>query len=437
MYLLAVAAVRTNVRSFEGIARQLFPGGKRAFSYWVAFIRWFYSFGACVGYVISVGDCLTPIFAEAHRRQPDNKAIAYFDSTSGRRLLMSLIWLCIMLPLVIPKHIDSLRYASAFAVACMSYFVVVIIVHSSIHGLPEHKHNLILSGNQNEDEPGPNIYFFRTGNSALSGLGVYCFAYVCQINAMEALWDMRPEVRSVKNFTIASFIGMMICGTLYVLVSVFGYFDFGSEDLASNSILRMYNPLSEPEVMLAYVGVLVKLCVSYALLSIASRNAIYYVIGWQTRYRVPRLKRRKLNDEEVGNQNGEMQEMEDFQKVKDSSNMPVDVDDGELVNVENNQFVDNIPFWQHLLVVVILAAVKLLCGLFVPNIRIVFGFTGAISGGFLGFIFPSLFCMYSGNFTLREVGWFNYIMTYLLLICGVIAVVFGTGATIYSTATDS
>ncbi|CBZ36583.1 amino acid permease [Leishmania donovani] len=41
--------------------------------------------------------------------------------------------------------------------------------------------------------------------------------------------------------------------------------------------------------------------------------------------------------------------------------------------------------------------------------------------------------MYSGNFTVAQVGWFTYLNTYLLLICGVVGIVFGTGGTIYVT----
>ncbi|CAJ1039626.1 putative Transmembrane amino acid transporter protein, partial [Leishmania shawi] len=100
---------------------------------------------------------------------------------------------------------------------------------------------------------------------------------------------------------------------------------------------------------------------------------------------------------------------------------------------EDTTYVDNIPFWQHLLVVLALSVTSLLCGLFIPNINTVFGFAGAISGGFIAFVFPALFIMYSGSFTVAQVGWFTYLNTYLLLICGVVGIVFGTIGTIYMT----
>lgn len=78
----------------------------------------------------------------------------------------------------------------------------------------------------------------------------------------------------------------------------------------------------------------------------------------------------------------------------------------------------------------------LLCGLFIPNINTVFGFAGSISGGFMAFIFPALFFMYSGGFCVERVGWFNYLCTYSILLVGVIGVIFGTGGTIYSVVTS-
>ncbi|CCW69850.1 unnamed protein product [Phytomonas sp. Hart1] len=100
---------------------------------------------------------------------------------------------------------------------------------------------------------------------------------------------------------------------------------------------------------------------------------------------------------------------------------------------DDTTYIDNIPFKKHLIVVVVLCVASLLSGLFIPKITTVFGFAGSICGGFMAFIFPALFYMYSGGFTVRQEGWFNYYITYLLLICGVIGIVFGLIGTIYNT----
>ncbi|PWU93035.1 putative amino acid transporter [Trypanosoma cruzi] len=147
---------------------------------------------------------------------------------------------------------------------------------------------------------------------------------------------------------------MTLCFLLYAMVSFFGYMDFGRK--VDGSILLMYDPLQEPEVMVAYVGVLSKLCASYSLLFMACRNAIYHIIGWDA---------------------------------------------------------DELPYWKHCIAVTILSTIVLFCGLFIPKIQTVLGFAGSITGGSLGFLLPALFAMYSGDWTWRKVGCVHYVCTYI------------------------
>ncbi|PWU85286.1 putative amino acid transporter [Trypanosoma cruzi] len=124
--------------------------------------------------------------------------------------------------------------------------------------------------------------------------------------------------------------------------------------------------------MVAYIGLLVKLCASFPLISMATRNSLYHSVGWDP---------------------------------------------------------DKLPFWKHCVVVVSLAVAALLFGLFIPSINMVFGFIGSFCGGATGFLLPSILMMYGGNWSLRSVGWAHYTITYALLFAGVVMVVFGTGAT--------
>ncbi|CBH13848.1 amino acid transporter 1, putative [Trypanosoma brucei gambiense DAL972] len=359
IYALGVAAERTNIRTYEGVARALLgPWG----AYYTAATRAFFSFSACVAYVISVGDILSATLKGTNA--PD-----FLKQKSGNRLLTSLMWLCFMLPLVIPRHIDSLRHISTIAFILMIYTVVVVVVHSCMNGLPENIKNVSVGKNDNAE-----IILFNSGNRAIEGLGVIMFAYLFQVVALEVYENMTN--RSVGRFVIASAIALGICFTLYVMTSFFGYLDFGRA--VTGSVLLMYDPVNEPAIMVGFVGVLVKLCVSYALLGLACRNALYDVIGW------------------------------DFREV---------------------------AFWKHCIAVVTLSVVMLLCGLFIPKINTVLGFAGSISGGSLGFILPSLLVMYSGGFTWQKVGPFYYLTTYAVLLTGVIAIVFGTGCAIWGTFT--
>ncbi|CCW71574.1 unnamed protein product [Phytomonas sp. Hart1] len=422
---MGIAVCKTNIRSFEGMARWLFPKGHYAFSYWAAFIRFFNGLSACIAYVLCVGDSFRPIFKEAHRRNPDNGLISFFNTTVGNRILTIFIWLCGMLPLTIPKHIDSLRYASTFAVTFLIYFSIVVFAHSCTHGLkdfPSHVKISDLDGDANSSER--TIYLFRTGNILLSSIGVFMFAYTCQTVAYEIWWDMRPEVRTPRNFLWSASIGLIITTIIYFFTSFFGYVDFGST-IGSRSILLMYNPINEPQVMIAYIGIIFKLSVSYALKGSTARNSFYYLIGWQKRFAnkasVPPVYRET-----------EASENSTAHHTQDEENEHVPTGEISPINTEEDTtYIDNIPYLWHVIVVLIFSSVTLLFGLFIPKINTVFGFSGSVTGSFLSFIFPALFYMYSGGFSVEREGRFNYYVTYLLLICGVIGIVFGLVGAIY------
>ncbi|PWU98531.1 putative amino acid transporter [Trypanosoma cruzi] len=211
----------------------------------------------------------------------------------------------------------------------MIYFVLVIVVHSCTHGLPDNIHKISVS--KDDDAP---VVLFNSATRRLRGLASLCLHTFVNQLIRGVLGHDGPHAHQVHSCLRA---GMTLCFLLYAMVSFFGYMDFGRK--VDGSILLMYDPLQEPEVMVAYVGVLSKLCASYSLLFMACRNAIYHIIGWDA---------------------------------------------------------DELPYWKHCIAVTILSTIVLFCGLFIPKIQTVLGFAGSITGGSLGFLLPALFAMYSG-----------------------------------------
>ncbi|KPA73910.1 putative amino acid transporter aATP11 [Leptomonas pyrrhocoris] len=345
--LLVQVSERTGLRSFEEMARQLLH--PRA-DIVVAILRALHTIGCSVAYVVTIGDLLRPILASF------DSTPAFLRETKGIRLLQSGFWLVFMLPLVFQRQINSLRYVSAVGILFILYFAVVVVVHSAMNGM---------SAN-----PRPAVRLVNTGNTALEGLGVIIFSYMCQINCVEVALEMRP--RSLRRLTLCAFFSMTICGLLYFVTGLFGYLDFGEVE---GSILLKYNPLEQPQIFVSYIGVFIKICASFGLLNNACRSALFPLIGWDPY---------------------------------------------------------TVAYWKYLIGAVLLAVLDLMLGLFVPNVTMVLGFTGGVCGGSVGFILPALFIMYSGGWTLRSVGIVNYTCTYLVLFAGVVGVVFGTAATIYS-----
>ncbi|KAF8306122.1 hypothetical protein TcBrA4_0034840 [Trypanosoma cruzi] len=123
------------------------------------------------------------------------------------------------------------------------------------------------------------------------------------------------------------------------------------------SILLMYDPLREPEVMVAYVGVLSKLC-SPTRCSLCLRNAIYHIIGWDA---------------------------------------------------------DELPYWKHCIAVTILSTIVLFCGLFIPKIQLCWALP-APSQAALSAIFFRRCLRCTRGLDVEEGGMRHYVCTYILLL---------------------
>lgn len=256
VYILMEAVEKTNKRfySYEALARGLLGRGWDIFA---AFNMWIFCWGSCVSYVISTGDMLS-------RATDDPSVNSFVNSKTGNRLLVSLIWLCIMLPLSIPKQINSLRYASAIGVSCMFYFVIVVIVHSCMNGFEDGK-------------PKHDIKMFKGGNGAVVGFSLFIFSYLCQTNCFEVYTELNKP--SPARITMHTAISMAFCCTLYILAGIFGYLEFGEG--MDESILLKYNIRSDVMVAIAYVGVGIKMCVGFAICMLPTRDSLYYCLAYR------------------------------------------------------------------------------------------------------------------------------------------------------------
>ncbi|CAM42466.1 putative amino acid transporter aATP11 [Leishmania braziliensis MHOM/BR/75/M2904] len=250
-YLLGQAGTRTGLRNYEQIVRTLLGPGA---DYFLAFCMWFLSFGGEVSYVISAKDVLTAFLENA------DSTPAFLLGIWGQRLLTFIVWLVAMLPLCLPKEINSLRYFSCIAIVFIVYFVIAMVVHSVQNGL--------------RADPRPEIRLFNTGNTAIAGLATFMFAFVSQLNAYESYEEMKNP--TPLRLTLGASIAVGMVFVLYLFAGLFGYLDFGAA--MTGSALRHYNPIEDKMMGVGYAGILFKLCVGYGLHMIPVRDAIYHCI---------------------------------------------------------------------------------------------------------------------------------------------------------------
>lgn len=258
IHLLVEAGERTQLKSYEEMAKNLI--GRKS-DYIVAFLMWFFCFGTCVAYVIALGDVIIPFLK--------GQGTGFWNSEWGIHVVTTVIWFCLMLPLSLPKEINSLRYFSLVAVSLIGFFVCVMIYHSIRYGFNE--------------EHLQKVESFRGGAKAIDGLALFMFAFLCQINCFEVYFEMHP--RSVKRMTNDVSISMSICCLLYIIAGFFGYFEF--LDQTQDAILKNYDPRNDVLVMISFIGIAFKLCVGFSLCIQPARDAIFYAFNMGEYHLVP------------------------------------------------------------------------------------------------------------------------------------------------------
>lgn len=211
-------------------------------------------------------------------------------------------------------------------------------------------------------------------NEMLVGITLIMFAYACQSNVYEVFSEMSP--RSVPALTKSSGISAFLSGVLYLLAGWFGYANFGRA--VHGAILDDFHPRRNAAVMIAFICLAVKLCASFVTCIHPTRDSILYTLGW-----------------------------------------------GSYLTVD----------WKkRCLVTFVLCLLALICGLFIPNITIVFGLMGGLGGSTLGFFFPGAYCIFTGGWTPNQVGWADFIGAWSYVVLGCLTFSLGTVASIYQIA---
>ncbi|KPA73964.1 amino acid permease putative (AAT23.2) [Leptomonas pyrrhocoris] len=250
--LLAIVSQKTGLYNWELIARRLMGPG---WDYAVVFVMWVLCFGGDVSYIIALKSILSGFLKNSE------SATAFLKSEGGFRVVTSMLWLVVILPMCLLKEINSLRIISTVAILFVVFFTLTCIIHS---GQTLHHRGM-------RDD----LVYFQTGNTAINGLSSLMFAFIAQVNAPEISREMYKF--SVHRVFLSALLGMVLCAVLYFLTGLFGYLDFGPE--VSDSILAMYNPMKDHLMAVSYVGMLLKICVGFSLHLIPCRDCVYYVLG--------------------------------------------------------------------------------------------------------------------------------------------------------------
>uniref|UniRef100_H2MY77 Amino acid transporter transmembrane domain-containing protein n=1 Tax=Oryzias latipes TaxID=8090 RepID=H2MY77_ORYLA len=243
--------------------------------------------------------------------------------------LIIIVTTCIILPLALMKHLGYLGYTSGFSLSCMVFFLSVIYKKFNI-ACP-----LERFGNSTVDTAIPESTctskFFTINQETAYTIPILAFAFVCHPEVLPIYTELsNPTKRRMQNIGNVSILGMFV---MYFFTAVFGYLTFYEHTEAE--LLHTYSEVDPLDTLILCVrlAVLVAVTLTVPVVLFPIRRALLQLLF------------------------------------------------------------PGKPFhWvRHIgIAVCLLFAVNLLV-IFVPNIRDIFGITGATTAPTLIFILPGLF----------------------------------------------
>ena len=203
--LLVLSMRFSPVRSYEGLAYQALgrPG-------WVAYnvSTLINCYGACLSYIVAIGDILPPLMAEV-------------GLPSDRRLLLSVVTCFLIFPTAVLRDISALQYVSGFAILIYSLFALVIL---SLAFESE--------GPAPEDRP---VAFKLEAGGLIRAIPLCAFAFMCQTSLFPIIQELKdPSEPGVMRLSAAA---VGAAASIYFVTGVGAYSHFGER--LHGSLLRL------------------------------------------------------------------------------------------------------------------------------------------------------------------------------------------------------
>lgn len=180
----------------------------------------FQQFGACVGYIIVIGDIFHPL-------------LQFYVGpafTMSENVLRNLFLWGLMFPLTMGvKNLGSLSFASALAVGGIGLFCVAVIGNATYIALASDGEVLREQLGPPRDMVGP-YWFPESPVAFLRSLPLVCFAYDMHFNAIPVHEDMKLDVlpphSSVQAFGVASKRAFLLSFVVTTCMGLAGYETF-------------------------------------------------------------------------------------------------------------------------------------------------------------------------------------------------------------------
>lgn len=243
---LVLCVDRLNLRSYEGIARELLGHFSEQVVRWILII---YTVGIAAGYILIVGEIFTPLL-------PYIQVILPFANSTKH--ICALLWAFVMLPLSCIRHINHVHIVSLLAIFATLLISSIIVYRyfAPFDGQPKELHI---------------NYFSLFSEKSLLSLPIVMFSFDCQALVFQLYVNLRDSSR--KNMLKVSLLSICITTLAYACVGIFGYLSFPGS--IYGNILKMYDPLHDHLFAIGAGFYSITIIIAYCLVMFPCRDAIF------------------------------------------------------------------------------------------------------------------------------------------------------------------
>lgn len=398
--------------SYEGLASRVL--GRRARSS-VEVCMLVFCGGTAVGYLMAVGDIC--------------------EHVVNRTVAMIAVWCVILVPLSLLPTMASLQGVSGVGVSAIGTLVFGATIHYSTDAGDHHTHVT-------------DVLWPANGMvSVLTACPVVLFAFSCQVNVCAIFDELdvddgeQTKQQVMKRVTRTA---VAICAGLYLAVSMVVVADFGNTT-TSNMLSGYTDHTPIMNVSIACMGLAVLLAFPLnifpartTLLGLLEPSEIEAPLANETLTEAllsdaPGSPDSVANRDEAGNDL--LEEHHDMSqhrpRHRHQNARPVDL-------ALEHEHPSLIPTDRKLHVVstLFLTGIVLALALLLPNISVVFGLLGGTTSSWLGFCVPGLVGMQLAKSKEDDTGetqWKTTVLSWFLLVAGIVVGILTTGVTVYDT----
>uniref|UniRef100_A0A4W3JJB7 Solute carrier family 38 member 1 n=1 Tax=Callorhinchus milii TaxID=7868 RepID=A0A4W3JJB7_CALMI len=183
--------------------------------------------------------------------------------------LIIIVTLVIILPLCLFKNLGYLGYTSGFSLACMIFFLIVVIWKKTEIPCPF----TVSNSSCISDGVKCNAKYFVLNEKTVYALPTMAFAFVCQPSLLPIYSELKNRTsRRMKKVSNISVFAMFI---MYLLTAIFGYLTF--YDDVNSELLCSYSDKRDQTILIVRLAVITAVILTVPVLLFTIRSSILLI----------------------------------------------------------------------------------------------------------------------------------------------------------------